>query len=168
MGSEKKRTLKPYNYHVIHKGFVDVDELVEAITSWLEEYKYDYGFKKISQSVKEDGGEIEIDIVSEKEISPYVKFNIEIGIWLLKGQKVMVEKETGKKSGRAGKLEVQIKGSMEKDYNEMYEKNNFTKFLREIYERYIIKNVLSGMEAKIYIEGEKLGKVINKVLERIG
>lgn len=165
MGKEKKRDVTPFRHFIKHMGFVDINKLIKEMEEWLKARKYEVWVKGITHKVKSEGNEIEYNIEANKKISPYLLFRITCEIWLLRGRAVTMEKESSTKTGRSGKLEIHVTATMVKDYNKYFDKANFTKFLREIYERYIIESYLSANEGRIYVEGEEFVNVLKDALE---
>lgn len=163
MVNEKKLevgVLSPF-YLIRHEGLVDFDKLFNEMTSWFESYDYDLTIKNITKSVKPDGGEIKIELLAEREVSPYIKFKFECELILLRGREVQV----GKKRMRKGLLEIRIKSMYEKNWKETFGKTSFPQFLRELYERFIAKNVISAFEVKLWKEGNELIEAVKEVLE---
>ena len=158
------QVLAPF-YHLKHSGLVDFDKLFNEVTGWFESSKYTLLIKNITHSMKPDGGEIKIELIADKEVSPYIKFKMYVEMILLRGREVSVEKSGKKQRMRKGELEVRIKTSYEKNHKETFGKSDFNQFLRQTYEKYIAKNVILGYEMKIWKEGNELINVIKDVLE---
>jgi len=65
-----------------------------------------------------------------------------------------------KKADQAASNELAVKGTLVSDYQGKFEKNAWTKFLRGLYERWIIPERLDQMETKVFKEmDEFLGQV---------
>ena len=167
MVDEKKTEvgiLDPF-YRLRHEGLVDFDKLFNEITSWFESNKYKLIIKNLTNSMKPDGGEIKVEFEAKREVSPYIKFKAYCEIILLRGREVTVEKSGKKQRMRKGELEIRIKTSYEKNHKGTFGKGNFQEFLRQVYEKYIAKNVILGYEIKLWKEGNELIEVIKEVLE---
>lgn len=163
MVNEKKLevgVLSPF-YLIRHEGLVDFDKLFNNMTSWFESYDYNLTIKNITKSVKPDGGEIKVELLADREVSPYVKFKFECELILLRGREVQV----GKKRMRKGLLEIRIKSLYEKNWKQTFSKTSFPQFIREVYERFIAKNVIMGFEMKLWKEGNELIETVKEVLE---
>lgn len=167
MVNEKKtevEVLTPF-YHIRHVGLVDFDKLFNEITVWFESNKYKLVIKNITHSMKPDGGEIKVEFEAKKEVSPYIKFKAYCEIILLRGREVTVEKSGKKERMRKGELEIRIKTSYEKSYKGTFGKSDFQQFLRQVYEKYVAKNVILGYEIKLWKEGNEIIELIKDVLE---
>ena len=167
MVSEKELevgVLSPF-YVLRHEGLVDFDKLFNEVTGWFESNKYKLLIKNITHSKKPDGGEIKIELIADKEVSPYIKFKAYVEMILLRGREVAVEKAGKKQRLRKGDLDVRIKTSYEKNHKGTFSKANFQEFLRQVYEKYIAKNVILGYEIKLWKEGNELIAVIKDALE---
>ena len=167
MVNEKKievGVLSPF-YLIRHEGIIDFDKLFNEMINWFESSGYSLTIKTIAQGVKPDGGEIKIDLIADREVSPYIKFKFECELLLIRGREVSVEKNGKTSRMRKGKLDIRIKSSYEKNWKNTFGKTTFPQFLREVYEKYIAKNVILGFEIKLWKESNELIDLIKEVLE---
>ena len=167
MVNEKKievGVLDPF-YHIRHVGLVDFDKLFNELTDWFTSNKYKLVIKNITHSMKPDGGEIKVEFEAAREVSPYIKFKAYIEIILLRGKEVTVERAGKKQKMRKGELEIRLKTSYEKNHKKTFSKSDFQEFLRQVYEKYIAKNVILGYEIKLWKEGNEIIELIKDVLE---
>lgn len=93
-----------------------------------------------------------------RKISDYFRFNLKIDWRIIGMQSVDVEdKNTGKKVGmNKGNPEIKITAVLEKDYEGRWEGHTFYKFLRGVYDRYIIRTRIEQYEIKIFQEADEL------------
>src|SRR3989344_4510073 len=162
MVDEKKievGVLDPF-YHIRHVGLVDFDKLFNEITGWFESNKYKLIIKNLTNSTKPDGGEIKVEFEATREVSSYIKFKIYVEMGLLRGREVTVEKSGKKQRMRKGELEIRLKTSYEKNIKKTFGKSEFQDFFRQVYEKYIAKNVILGYEIKLWKEGNEVIELI--------
>jgi hypothetical protein len=170
MGKEKKREIKEIEGLIIkHKGIFDFNGIINEIGSWFNKHKYDWYQKGHSQKPTPDGGYFEGEWVAEKEVTEYVKFKISVLIWLRGLQDIAIEKDGKTIKMNKGNIEITFNASMVKDYagtfrNKKGEETEFLKFVRELYEKYVIKSKLSDFEDKVEDEGKDLIEHIRKHL----
>jgi len=65
---------------------------------------------------------------------------------------VEVEKDGVKIKMNKGQVELGIKGYLERDYEKRWEGRAFRKFLRGLYDRYVIKHRIDQYEGKLFGE----------------
>jgi len=138
-------------------GFFDFKAFYNFVYSWLSEYKYQIIEEKTySEKIKPEGKEIEIHWEARKKISDYFRFFLKLD-WLVLGMTtVEVEREGVKTKMNRGTIEIVITGYLEKDYEHRWETNAFSKFLRGLYDRYIIRGRIESYEDEIMTEVDEL------------
>ncbi len=137
-------------------GIFNFKDFYSFVYDWLREEGYDVFEKKYSEKVSGDSKQIEIEWDADREISDYFKFRINM-YWLILGMKsVEVQKEGQKVKMDTAVTEIKFKAILVKDYEDRWENSTFWKFLRGIYERYIIKSRIEEYQIKILEELEEL------------
>lgn len=127
-----------------HKGFFDFKDLYNFLYTFLTEYEYFLLEKKYSEKIKPNGKEIEVTWEARRKISDYFRFLIKVE-WFIIGMK-------DEKEGNSGEIKIKITGYLEKDYEERWESTPLTRFLRDAYERYIIKRKMEKLEYRLIEE----------------
>ena len=140
---------------------VIIQEKVEktGIFSFKDAYAYafdwfkeeDYGLVEEKYQEKVAGSEREIAIVwkATKKVGDY--FKVEMGVEYEVSNLVDVEVEIdGKKQkSNKGRIVMKIKGVLIKDPDSDWDSSPFNKFIRGIYDKYIIKKTIGNMEDKV-------------------
>ena len=86
--------------------------------------------------------------------------------WHIMGMtSVEVEIDGIKKKMNKGRIEVKIKTTLEKDYESRWEGRPFFKFLRTLYDRYLVPSRIEQYEEKLIIEGDELVAQLKSFLE---
>lgn len=140
-------------------GIFDYKELYRFCYTWLVDKGYYVVEKSYSEKVGGGGAkEVEISWEATRKISDYFRFNLKLDWRIIGMTSVDVEdKETGQKKGmNKGNPEIKISAVLEKDYESKWEGNTFNKFLRGIYDRYIIRTRIEQYEIKIFSEADEL------------
>jgi hypothetical protein len=76
--------------------------------------------------------------------------------WMILGLKsVEVQREGKKLKMNSGQVELKIKGVLVKDYEHKWEDRPIWKFLRGVYDRYIVKSRIEDYEDKLKEEVEE-------------
>lgn len=145
---------------VKQKSVFSLDELYSVLYHWFELHTYDFQEQEYRDEVTPNGHNLEITWYAEKKIDDYIKFVIEVSFLVLGYQTVEIEKEGGikQKTGK-GEVEVQMSSYLEKDYEDRW-KGTFSLFLRELYDKYIIKSRIEALEGNLH---DELYKFIDEI-----
>jgi len=138
------------------KGIYNFKDFYEFLYDYLMDENYDVYENKYVEKIEGDSKNIEIDWKATKEISDYFRFEIQ-AYWIILGMKKVKVKKDGKEiSMDSGTIEVKFTANLQKDYENRWENNAFLKFLRGIYDRYIIRTRIDDYEVKIFEEINEL------------
>ncbi|MEK6848728.1 MAG: hypothetical protein AABX65_03800 [Nanoarchaeota archaeon] len=153
-----------YIEKVKYSGTFDFKELYRFCYDWLVDNGYLVSEKSYGEKVGSSGKDVEIEWEAKKKISDYFRFVITAKWRILGMTSVDVEKD-GKKIGvNKGAFEITLRGLLEKDYEHRWENNAFTKFLRGVYDRYVIRARIDQYEGKIFFEVDELVAQIKSFL----
>lgn len=119
---------------VTEDAIFNMHELYRHIRSWLDDHRYVTWEKEYRDWMKESGKSAAIKLVPWKKIDDYTKIHIDIKI------KFKNLKEVETKSGILNKGEVSVKfeSFIEKDYENRWEHNFMTRFMRSLYDHFFI------------------------------
>ena len=144
-----------FNGKVKQRGIFDFQELYNFTYNWFVDKDYLITEKVYTEKAKEDGKEVEIEWEAKRKISDYFRFVIKVN-WRILGMKdVEVMREGDKVKINKGYPEIKVRAILEKDYEHRWEGNAFLKFLRGVYDRYIIIGRIEKYEEKIYEETDE-------------
>jgi hypothetical protein len=141
-----------YSGKVVHGGIFDFKEFYKYIYEFWRDYQYFIIEKKYSEKIKADGKEVEIEWTLFRRISDYFRFKISITTKVTKLVSVEVQEGGVKMSRDKGEIEVKFSSWLEKDYDNKWETNPVGKFLRGVYDRYIIRSRAEFYEDKLKSE----------------
>jgi len=139
-------------------GIFDFKETYKFIYRWLNEENYDISEDKYQETVAGDAKDIEIKWTATKKISDYFKFEIVLSWRILRLVNVEAEKDGRKLKMNKGSFELKVKGTVIKDYEGRWENRPAMKFLRGVYDRYVIRGRIEQYE-------DKLIKDVNDLIE---
>ncbi|MBS3076033.1 hypothetical protein J4429_06285 [Candidatus Pacearchaeota archaeon] len=133
-------------------GIFDFKELYEFAFDYLMTENYDVNEKKYSEKVSGDSKEVEIEWEAFKKVSDYFRFVLKTG-WKITGlKKVKVKKGDKEVTMDSGMIEIRFECLLHKDYESRWENHPMWKFLRGVYDRYIVKNRIEQYEEKLIRE----------------
>lgn len=140
-------------------GTFDFKEFYRFCYVWLVDEGYFVTEKVYSEKVSPTGKEVEIEWEARKKISDYFRFIIKAKWRILGMADTEVQDESGKKLKlNKGQVEIKVDGILEKDYQGQWEKNPFLKFLRGIYDRFIIRTRIDEYEGKVFGQSDEFLK----------
>ena len=140
------------NVKIKDKSIFSLDELYKTFYRWFEFHNYDFQEQEYREEDLAGKKHIEIKWYAEKRIDDYIKYVLEINFLIIGLEEVEIEQAGIKASSNKGEIELRVKAYILKDWNEKWEGQAFTKFLRGFYDRYLIKNRILGYESELYEE----------------
>ena len=129
-----------------HTGIFNFTELYNYIYDWFSGEGYIIVERKYSEKIIGESKALEVDWICEKRVNDYFKFQIK-SLWLINGlKKVEVKKGDEKITMNSGTIEIKWYARLIKDYENRWESHPFWKFLRGIYNRYIMRKRIDYYE----------------------
>jgi len=145
-----------YKGKIKQAGIFDFKDIYRFVYDWLNDEGYDVVEKTYSEKVAGDSKDIDVEWVAEKKVSDYFKYIIELD-WKILGMKsVEVQRDNQKVKTNSGIIEIKFEAILVKDYEARWEHQAIWKFLRGIYDRYIIRSRIEQYEYKVIEELEDL------------
>ena len=141
---------------VKHKGVFNFDELYKTLAKWLKMYKYTIQENEY-KDYKEDGKNmVYVKWEAPKKVTDYIKYVIEVELTVNDYREVIVEK----KKNLEGQVTLRFSGFLLKDYEETWSRKGLMKFMREVYDKFMIGSKLAAMEKELR---DDLYKLVNEV-----
>jgi hypothetical protein len=170
MGKEHKPELyqhgskRGYSF-IRYSGLYDFKGILKDSKDMLKNEKYDIYDKQHDEKVSSSGKDMKIVLQGSKEVTEYVKFEIEITIIIMGQIDVMVNKKRIQK----GNLEFRVMSKMSKNHSgyhksPTFKENTFGNILKNFYEKFIIQEELSDREDVLFDHGKDLLDSIRKRL----
>lgn len=132
-------------------GVFDFKGFYAFCYKWLsEETNLDVEEEKYIEKLKGDKKDVDIEWVGERKLTDYFKFEMKVKLETRNLAEVEIKQGNQKISTNKGSVEMKIKGILIRDYQGKFEKTGFLKFLRGIYEKWIIKSRVEEFEDKIF------------------
>lgn len=141
-----------YKGKIKHLGIFNFGEFYKFCYNWLIEKDYLVTEKNYSEKIKADGKLVEILWEGRRKISDYFRFVLKIQWRIIGMTDVEVQREGIKLKLNKGELEMTFTATIEKDYEHRWENTAFLKFLRGVYDRYIIMGRIEKYEERIFQE----------------
>jgi len=153
---------------VKHTGLFDFREIYSFIYTLLTDMEYSVEEKGYTEKTKGDQKELEVNWLAKRKISDYFRFQIKIDIKTYRMTNADAVKDGVKVSMNKGDFEVKFAAFLERDYENRWENTSFIKFLRGLYERYVIKSTIEGYHAQLENEFNDLANQTKAFLDMMG
>jgi len=164
MGEKEKVT----ELKIKHSGIFDFREVYSFIYTLLSDLEYSVEEKNYAEKTKGDQKEIEVNWMAKRKISDYFKFIIKVDVRTFRMTNADVVKDGVKTSVNKGDFEVKFTAFLEKDYENRWENTAFLKFLRGLYEKYIISSTIRSYCGMLEDEANSLTNQTKALLDLSG
>jgi len=139
-----------FSSKIKYTGIFSFKELYKFCYDWLiDETGLDIVEDKYNEKLIGDSKEIEVEWTGTKELTDYFKFETKVKFIMENMTKTEINRDGVKVSMNKGAAKVEIKGNLIRDYNGKFETTAFKKFLRSIYEKWVIPSRIEHYEDKI-------------------
>ncbi|MBD3247344.1 hypothetical protein GF378_01860 [Candidatus Pacearchaeota archaeon] len=118
------------------------DWLVEEFDLWLTEGKY-------VEKLKGDSKNVDIEWEGVRKVTDYFMYQVKIKFRIIALQKVEVERNGIKEKTNKGSVKISVKGVLQRDYQGKFESGAIRKFMRSLYEKWIIPSRIEDYEEKL-------------------
>jgi len=118
------------------------DWLIDETDLLISENKY-------VEKLEGDSKNIDIEWTGTREVTDYFKFEIKVTFRILGLTNVEINQNNAKIKTNKGSVEIKTKGTLIRDYKGKFEVNAFQKFLRSIYEKWVITSRIEQFEEKL-------------------
>ncbi len=105
--------------------------------------------EKYEEKIKGDTKEIVVEWKGGKELTDYFRFDMKVKFELKNLKEVEISQEGAKIKTNDGSVKVTVKGILVRDYQGKFEMSAFNKFLRSIYEKWVIASRIEEYEGKV-------------------
>lgn len=139
-----------FSSRIKYNGIFSFKDLYKFCYDWLkEETGLDLVEEKYEEKLTGDSKKIEVEWSGSKKMTDYFKFEAKIKFSLDNLTKVEVNQGGAKVETNKGTVKIEIKGNLIRDYEGKFETTAFKKFLRSIYEKWVIPSRIEHYEDKI-------------------
>jgi hypothetical protein len=144
-------TDKIYATKVKHVGLFNLKEFYKFCYDWLmDEFGLNvFAEEKYAEQISGDAKKVEFKWKGLKKVTDYFRFDIKVEFRVLGMTNVEMMKDGKKISTNKGNIEMKVGGFLVKDYQGKFDKDSFRKFLRSIYDKWVIPSRIDQMEDKL-------------------
>jgi len=145
-----------YTSKVKYNGVLSFKDFYKFCYEWLTgEVGLNITESKYSEKIKGDSKDIEIKWNCKKDITDYFQMESDLIFYVFGLKKVEVTQGGKKIETNQGSVELRINSQLVRDYKGKFETNAFNKFLRSIYEKWVIVSRIEEFKEKISEESDE-------------
>ena len=139
-----------FSSKIKYNGIFSFKDFYKFCYDWLkEETGLDITENKYSEKIDGATKKIDVEWTGETKLTDYFKFEAKVDIKANGLKEVEINQGGAKVRTNQGSVEVGIKGTLVRDYEGKFETTAFKKFLRGIYEKWIIPSSIEEYQGKI-------------------
>jgi len=126
----------PEFYRFCHEWLSDEAQLTVAEDKYVEKLEGEAKF-------------IDIEWTAFRKVTDYFKFEIKIKFKIIAMTSIEIQRNGKKEKTNKGSVQIKLIGNLIRDYDGKFEKTGFNKFLRSIYEKWVIPSRIKEYEDKL-------------------
>ncbi len=139
-----------FSSKIRYTGIFSFKDFYKFCYDWLKE-EMGLDISENSYSEKLDGAikNISVSWSGSKKMTDYFQFDVGVNINANGLKEIEINQGGAKVKTNQGSIEVGIRGTLVKDYEGKFETTAFKKFLRGIYEKWVIPSTIEEYQGKI-------------------
>lgn len=160
---------KIFESKVKYTGLFRFSEFYKFAYEWLDgEWQIKVIEDQYVEKIKGAQKDIEFKWTGKKDISDYFRAEIKISFRIIGMEEVEVTQGDLKEKMNKGAVEAKIASSLIRDYQGKFEENAFKKFLRGIYEKWVISSRILEYKEKIINDSDEFLAQLKAYLDLTG
>ncbi|MBU0893999.1 MAG: hypothetical protein KKF48_01550 [Nanoarchaeota archaeon] len=133
-----------------YKGIFSFQNFYKFCYNWvIDELDLDINEDKYKETITGDSKEIEVKWTGKKDVTDFFQVKIEFAFIARALTQIEIMQDNTKVKTNKGIIEVKIKGILVSDYKGKFELSAFKKFLRGIYEKWVISSRIDQLKTKL-------------------
>lgn len=133
-----------------HAGIFKFSDFYRFLYDWLiDETELDLIEKKYKEKITGDSKELEIEWEGTRKVTDYFKFSVKVEFRIIGLMNIEINQGGQKVKTNKGDVEIKVKGTLVRDYEGKFEKTGTRKFMRSVYEKWVIPSRIDQFEEKL-------------------
>ncbi|MBI3334074.1 hypothetical protein HYZ97_01175, partial [Candidatus Pacearchaeota archaeon] len=149
-------------------GVFSFEDAYAYAFSWFKDESYGLIEEKYSEKVSGTARDINFEWKGSKQLSDYFKIEISFKTEVVGLTDVEVEIDGKKKKSNKGKIMIDIKGALVRDPDSKWDVSPFYRFIRDLYNKYIIPGRGEAMEGLVMSDVQNLKEKLKLFFELSG
>lgn len=139
-----------FSSQVKYEGIFSFKEFYRFCHDWLkEEVELDITEEKYEEKILADSKDIIVEWVGTRKVTDYFKYELKISFTLRRIQNVEIQEGNVKVKMNQGQIKLSLKGNLIRDYDGKFEGTALKKFMRSVYEKWVIAARIEEYEDKL-------------------
>ena len=139
-----------YSNKIKYEGIFSFKDFYKFCYEWLrDETGLSLQEKKYVEKIKGNLKDIDVEWEGSKKMTEYFRFDAKVKFRILRLAEVELNQDGQKIKTNKGSVEISVKGTLVRDYDGKFETTATKKFLRSIYEKWVIASRINEYEDKI-------------------
>lgn len=139
-----------FSSKVSYAGIFSFKDFYSFCYQWLtDETGLGISEDKYKEKLAGDSKEIEIAWTGTKKVTDYFKYEVSINFSIKGLKEVEIAEGNARVKSNQGSVTLGVKGTLVRDYDGKFEKSSFQKFLRSIYDKWVIPSRVQEYEDKL-------------------
>ena len=126
------------------KGYWNYSELYGFCFNWLKDNGYGVKESEYVEKLSDFGKEIQLKWEGGRRVTDYFKFVIKVEWHILGMTDAVIERDGKQEKTNKGEIKLSISADLVKDYEDNWDKKPMVKFMRGIYDKYIIRTTIDN------------------------
>lgn len=139
-------------------GFWNYKELYNFCYNWWKDEGYKIEEGNYTEKISDFGKEIILEWTIKRKISDYFKHEIKMKWHILGMKDAEVEINGTKEKTNKGEVKITVDSSLVRDYEETWDKTPTWKFLRGVYDKYVIRTRIDEYEDRLESISERFAE----------
>lgn len=141
---------KIFSSKIKYDGLMDFKEFYKFCYQWLtEEAELTVSETKYAEKVTGDSKNIDVSWSGSRTVTDYFKFQVSVSFKIINLTNTEIIQSGKKFKMNKGSVEVSVSGTLVRDYDGKFEKTSSQKFMRSIYEKWVIPSRIEEYEGKL-------------------
>lgn len=145
-----------FSSQITYNGIFSFKDFYQFCYDWLtEELGMQITEDKYSEKLAGDSKNIQVKWICEKKITDYFRFDAKVSFNVNSLKKIEITNGGQKVETNQGIIRVKIEGILARDYLGKFETSAFNKFLRGVYEKWIITSRVEEFKETIINDSDE-------------
>ncbi len=149
------------------KGYWNYSELYGFCFNWLKDNGYGVKESEYVEKLSDFGKEIQLKWEGGRRVTDYFKFVIKVEWHILGMTDAVIERDGKQEKTNKGEIKLSISADLVKDYEDNWDKKPMIKFMRGIYDKYIIRTTIDNYEDLLKSDFKEYISQVKSFLELI-
>ena len=147
-----------YNSVVKYNGVFPYKDFYKFCYVWLMESMEvdEFSEKKYEEKIQGNSKEVKVKWETKKKLTDYFQMGVKVSFHITGMTNVEINKDGKKIKMNKGEIKMTVKGTLIRDYDGKFETSARMKFLRALYEKYIITSRVDYFEGYLVEKADEL------------